>query len=112
MSLLDAVRRLRPETYTSETLDAGYQEVCVRCNHRLDQGHAPDCPWLAMPRIVAALEAAERLSAAWEMPKSSIPIPGSMGGSSVDWGRGIARHGAIQEAEQALVDAPKGAVVP
>lgn len=27
--------------------------------------HTPDCPWLSMPKIVAALEAAERLASAW-----------------------------------------------
>lgn len=29
--------------------------------NRIGSDHAPDCPWLQMPRIVKALEAAERI---------------------------------------------------
>lgn len=29
-------------------------------------GHAPDCPWLALPKIVAALEAMEQIAVAHE----------------------------------------------
>lgn len=44
---------------------------CPHCRRTLWEGrpfdgHAPDCPWLQMPAIVAALEAAERYRPALE----------------------------------------------
>ena len=58
MSLLDDARRLAGVWPTDR------YDNCVFCYEiqRSDEPtHAPDCPWLAMPQIVAALEAAERL---------------------------------------------------
>ena len=52
--LLDAARALaRPPLWT-------WDGECGFCDGT-DSGdnHAPDCPWLALPRIVAAIEAAE-----------------------------------------------------
>lgn len=51
MGLLDDARQL---TAVSPMNDG----ICVYCDM---SDHSPDCPWLALPRIVAALEAAERL---------------------------------------------------
>lgn len=55
MSLLDEARRLA-EQVDPIHVDSGH---CFECEG-WDQ-HLNDCPWLAMPRIVAALEAAQRL---------------------------------------------------
>lgn len=71
MSLLDDARRL-VESNVAENFD----KECGFCGmspslhdvegwtYRADNLgalHYPECPWLAMPRIVAALEAADRL---------------------------------------------------
>lgn len=55
MSLSEQARRLR--------LARNVAENCYACGYYgdLDSPHAPDCPYRALPRIVAALEAAERL---------------------------------------------------
>lgn len=53
--LLDAAKRLAD-------VDPAESESgqCIACGGYLypPHGHAPDCPWLAMPKIVEALEAA------------------------------------------------------
>jgi hypothetical protein len=54
---LDAARQIR----AIEPLEL---DTCVYCGG--GRPHAPDCPWLALPQIVAALEAAERVSSAWQ----------------------------------------------
>ena len=55
MSVLDDARRI------AEAGAPEYGGDCVLCRQRIDgdayEGHAPDCPWLSLPRIVAALEA-------------------------------------------------------
>ena len=60
MSLLGDARRLGKEGPPS-IYDTAF---CGRCGARRTgdaaDGHAPDCPWLAMPKIVAALETYER----------------------------------------------------
>jgi mono/diheme cytochrome c family protein len=44
-----------------------YDTICLACHtpiETFDGGelpHAPDCPWLQMPKILAALEAAEQV---------------------------------------------------
>ncbi len=56
MSLLDDAKQIAE----IENLDdQGYCMYCPTTAHR--ELHVPDCPWLAMPKIVAALEAADRL---------------------------------------------------
>lgn len=62
MSLLDDVRRL------AETAPGCANGLCHVCGSPgaliWEPGptrHALDCPWLALPRIIAALAAAERL---------------------------------------------------
>ena len=54
MSLVDDARKM------AKTHPAGNREntVCHLCGGRA--GCYGDCPWLSLPRIVAALEAAER----------------------------------------------------
>ena len=55
MTVLDDARRI------AEAGAPEYGGDCVLCRLRIEgdayEGHAPDCPWLSMPRIVAALEA-------------------------------------------------------
>ncbi len=60
--LLDAARRLAeyPPSYDSR----GHM-LCGYC-HEDEHVHAPDCPWLSLPKIVAALEAAEWMVKAHE----------------------------------------------
>lgn len=60
MSLLDGARRLMavdPFAHQESESTGTYSE-CVACGGENRQ-HAPDCPWLSMPKIVAVLEAAE-----------------------------------------------------
>ncbi len=56
MTPLGAARRM-VDVWPDDHADV---DGCPFCHHF---GHEPGCPWLQMPRIVAALEAAERLSA-------------------------------------------------
>lgn len=67
MSLLDDARRLTSNADWPFGPTPGGQmpEICMICNGYHD--HRPDCPWLAMPRILVVLEAAEKL-AAWGYP--------------------------------------------
>lgn len=58
MSPLEAARRLAATDPFVDNERAG--TFCVFCD--APKYHASDCPWLAMPKIVAALEAAERMS--------------------------------------------------
>lgn len=59
MSLLDDARRL------AETEPVNSRTRCHWCDEfTLTEPHAPGCPWLAMPKIVVVLEAAERFLAA------------------------------------------------
>lgn len=69
MSLLDDARRMADGTPCADSSGGEYGEVCAFCDaapHGIGYGrgpsepdpHKPDCPWLSMPRIVAALEAA------------------------------------------------------
>lgn len=69
MTLLGAVRRLadgRATAFIDEHGDDAVRcswcdGIVNRCENETEPAHYPDCPWLSMPRIVAALEAAERL---------------------------------------------------
>lgn len=57
MTLLDDAReiqRLGPPDYD------GIDLCCQRV--QASQDHAPHCPWLSLPRIVAVLEAAEEIA--------------------------------------------------
>lgn len=68
MSLVDAARKLWEA-------GASMDEHCHHCDsyitsflpaeHQTGE-HSPDCPWLALPQIVAALEAAEKVLTAGE----------------------------------------------
>lgn len=108
MSLIDAARLLAEDGLE-------HDHPCGGCFSKLylREPHAADCPLVAaLPKIVAALEAAERLTAAWQMPGTSSPIPGSYSGVFVDWKRGQARADAIAEAEAALEAALRGEEAP
>ena len=56
MSLLDDASRLASHELRDHD-DVGGYGFCPLCDE--PEGHRSGCPWLAMPRIVAALEAAE-----------------------------------------------------
>lgn len=63
MSLLDDARQLL-NIQPIEELPGEIGMYCRCCGEKIGEspefaGHEPDCPWLAMPRIVAALEAAD-----------------------------------------------------
>jgi hypothetical protein len=72
MSILDDARRLADMSPDGD--DGRGDTVCVYClaDHYIRDGaaftraddvqHAPDCPWLSMPKIVAALEVADGLA--------------------------------------------------
>lgn len=72
MSLLDDARRLvsaGEPTYYSESEKRLCCTFCVGVEGEgqgTDVTHEPDCAWLSMPRIVAALESAERMAMAHE----------------------------------------------
>lgn len=72
MSLLDDARRIMhagPATY-------GEWE-CVLC-HRDGKDrliHTDNCPWLAMPKIVKALEALDEYIDAIEVSRDSVNVP-------------------------------------
>jgi hypothetical protein len=72
MSLIDDARKMAADC--PNATDRGGRGECYYCFGGNYAGgylsgsptesefhHAPDCPWLSMPKIVAALEAAERL---------------------------------------------------
>lgn len=67
MTLVEAARRLTERGFTPYDEDDAI--ICELCDQPVAvantpngwAGHAPVCPWLSMPRIVAALEAADRL---------------------------------------------------
>lgn len=73
MSLLDDAREL--SNVTLETLTRSGTIVCAVCFKR---PHGTGCPVLSLPRIVAALEAAERLVARfddYDFPPGSNFLP-------------------------------------
>jgi len=65
MSLLEDARKLLPIHPLEEEGGARYCRVCGEAIGGYPEwdGHAPECPWLSMPKIIGALEAAERLIA-------------------------------------------------
>lgn len=80
MTLLEDARRL---VKAGHRKSEGGHLYCVRCRAHLCsvpteeceepdwEDHGPACPWLAMPRIVAALEAAEAVIAAHAYPPAA-----------------------------------------
>lgn len=82
MSLLDEAKRLAMQSPFRNECVAGHTSkapvTCLFCATP-SFSHAPDCPWLAMPRIVAALEAAERVISTYDHPDNcdgTVPING------------------------------------
>ena len=101
MNLLDAARRLAEECTETEYADdySGASWVNCRICGAMDS-HRPDCPTLALPQIVAALEAAEAFTAVAPDPRQ--------------WGHlyqpgGLERQ---QNAVRALFDAMKPIALP
>lgn len=68
--------------------------------------HAPDCIWLAIPKIIAALEAAEQVVSAWQ---ADIDRRGDEPISPVVR---LAQLGGVFRSATALVSALKGDEVP
>lgn len=65
MSLLDDAKRLaEQDAFYSDPCPDGCcsSAECVFGCQNDGRKHGPDCPWLSLPRIVAALEASERLT--------------------------------------------------
>lgn len=63
MTLIEDARRLaatEPSMIVSKYGDSFSQ--CFACRRMVDDGepHTSDCPWLALPKIMAALEVAEQ----------------------------------------------------
>ncbi len=71
MTPLEAARKMAETCPTFEP-EPGVVH-CAVCYAYLPT-HAPDCPWLAMPQIVAALEAAEHLTEAWQGSVDNFPM--------------------------------------
>lgn len=81
MSLLEDARRLAEHEPIYNNGSYGY------CGELARSGlHASDCPWLAMPRIVAALEAAER------MQQALYGMYGELSQHLLDYGMGAEPH--------------------
>jgi len=109
MNLMDDARRLAKNGFTP--WEDSCHLTCDLCGADFAEDgarHAPGCPWLSMPKIVAVLEAAERMVAAWQADTGHGPIPGSMGGFYENFEQGRAYHRERHEAEEALVAALKG----
>lgn len=66
VSLLDDARRLASKKIGIKAPPP--RSECAYCgiDYWYHQRHEPDCPWLSLPKIVAALEAAERATAVLE----------------------------------------------
>jgi hypothetical protein len=68
MSLLDDARRMVEHGFIRRqpTLSGRMLIECVICYVDPSNGHDPECPVPSLPRIAAALEAAERVRAEYE----------------------------------------------
>lgn len=63
MSLLDDARQMPKDEPIIEGT-GGYVAYAICHGDAVNGVHAPDCPWLSMPKIVAALERLEAMQAA------------------------------------------------
>jgi hypothetical protein len=76
MSLLDDARRLAAHDLRDHD-DIGGYGFCPLCERT--EGHRPDCPWLRLPRIVAVVEAAERVvNAVDDEPVTEVALDGQI----------------------------------
>ena len=68
--LLDDARRLAAiDPFVNVWAHSSGEYECFACEAPWSgegKQHKPDCPWLALPRIIAALEAAESVSEAYD----------------------------------------------
>lgn len=69
MSVLDDARRLAAVDPWYEHERAG-TSFCIACGAY--ESHNPDCPWLSMPRIVAALELIDRFGFTFEQQDDGL----------------------------------------
>jgi hypothetical protein len=77
MSLLDDARELIGVDPFYDWADGASdpEMVCIVCSRYRKYGHDPDCPWLALPKILLALEAAEALTVAYEEARIIFGAP-------------------------------------
>ena len=89
VSLLDYTRRLaRLDPYFDPHDGAPESEmVCIACSQYRKYGHADDCLWLSMPKIIAVIEAAERVVEVAEDCGDCIEIHDAREGA---WGQFVA----------------------
>lgn len=73
MGLVEDAKRLADAgSYDDGGNGSLYEPSCIHCCGFPDDPHKPDCPWLAMPRIVRALEAAQALVDADSMAEEAL----------------------------------------
>lgn len=59
MTPLEAARLLLTDHESDEALECTACGLVLYADRSVNRGHAPDCPTLMLPQIVAALEAVE-----------------------------------------------------
>jgi hypothetical protein len=80
---------------------------CLFCDAESINPHASDCPWLMMPQIIAALEAAERLSTA--LGPLEVDVSGMVHvEEDLIWGLQRAMEGDANEIIRSIDDGPAG----
>lgn len=115
MRLIEDAKRMLAEEPWSWFEDRAY---CVYCNvHRCPNNntnqcgirpepveeHKTDCPWLAMPRIVAALEAAQQMLDYLDIPFNEYSAKYS---ADDDWWTDMADRQCIHRLREAMRAAP------
>lgn len=90
MTPLDAAERLM-EANASGLLPSDADGNCWYCFWHLlhdGSGHDPDCPWPVLPRIVAALEVAERVMDRFDdlVEAECAGVPRALRGLIIDLG--------------------------
>lgn len=76
MKPLEAARRMAEPRVAHWVYGDSAADKCLYCDQNGERAveinapldHATDCPWLSMPKIVAALEAASRVVSEWGHP--------------------------------------------
>lgn len=76
MSLLEDAKRLDDPLLVIRNDEYGCPFCGAHEYTRQEFVHESDCPWLAMPRIVAALEAASKVAASDPCFRDEVPDPG------------------------------------
>jgi hypothetical protein len=99
MTPLEAAKRL-----ANIPLDAwcglGSDGYCIACDTPVrDSRHAADCPVLSLPRIVAALKAAEQVVALDLSCEDGMGVPTCLGCGSKGWATVDLEPGPIEHAD-------------